>query len=94
MTGPIEWSVLIFIIGAIMTTVGLAGTCAWFLAGIAKDVRHTKASVKQHAQIFAEMHNDMALWQARIIELLAKTEKDVIRLQDEVARLGKLVNGR
>lgn len=66
MSGPVEWPVLIFIVGIIITTCGLAGTCVWFLAGISKDVRHTKNAVKQHAVIFEDMHEDVIRMEAEV----------------------------
>jgi hypothetical protein len=114
MSGAVEWPVLIFVAGLVVTClgIGIGGvTVAWRLRGLfadyqikydlqlvalhnsvqdrnflikydlqladhAKDIRHTKGNLDQHAEIMGEMHDDL------------------IRAQAELIRLAKIVNGK
>lgn len=70
MSGPVEWAALIFIggllIAAIVSSWRARDAVAKFqldielrLAALEKDMRHTKAAVKQHGDIGADMLRDV-----------------------------------
>lgn len=70
MSGPVEWAALIFIggllIAAIVSSWRARDAVAKFqldielrLAALEKDMRHTKAAVKQHGDIGGEMLRDV-----------------------------------
>jgi len=106
-SGPVEWVILIFVGSIAASSMIIAWQARGFLAryelkydlalaalsnaiqdrnflskydlaiaDMTKDIRHTKNNVQQHAEIFAELHDDF------------------IRVQAEVQRLTKLVNGK
>lgn len=70
MAGPVEWAVLIFIVGLLIAAIGSSWRARSMLAvlelnielrlaALEKDMRHTKSNVKQHGEIYSEMLRDV-----------------------------------
>lgn len=86
MTGPIEWAVLIFIVGLIATVGGTTGSVAWIVRGIKADL---DAKIMATATIIMdkiaesrhflrnEMHAELSKLEAHVETQLDKLDANV-----------------
>ena len=107
MEGPVQWAVLIFMGSLALGSMGLAWKVRGWLAAHQEEINKSLAALAnsindrnfllKYDLAIADLTKDVRHTKANLEQhgkIFGDLHDDVIRMQSEVARLGKIVNGK